>query len=198
MIADDYSGMTKRFSYTPFTATPGYCGLRVSCINVSPANTLPCQELQAPNGSYQDATWTFTRDDYINKRVAPGDYTFTYEVCDELDDLNCLTFDVVVKVVDPCNSPEVQTPNKTNIEYIYGDPAASKTLVPQFTVSPDFCDKGRTQEDPANCGAYCEPIVYCDNTDPNCNEQKVNVGPDPTLPFPDGTPPGGPYPPIPA
>ena len=63
-------------------------------------------------------------------------------------------------------------PDSDAIVYVISDPVSSLVLDPQFAVTPSFCDAGRTQENPANCGATCDPIVYDDGP-----SQTVNVGP---------------------
>jgi len=54
-------------------------------------------------------------------------------------------------------------------------------LLPAFSVSPDFCDSGKTLDPPADCGETCD-IIYCES---DCDVIKVgptnDIGPaDPT------------------
>ena len=119
-IDDDYSGAEKVFTYNPFTIVPDYCGVVVTCKSVAPVSLgLPCQPLDSEG----KLKWTFTEDTYKNKLVAPDTYTFTYDVCDNLDSTNCEQFTVVIDLTDPCNGEIVTTkPDGTQtIEYIISD-----------------------------------------------------------------------------
>ena len=60
--------------------------------------------------------------------MAPGDYVFTYEVCDKLNANNCKPFEVKFTIEDPCVDPVVITPTPTAMVYTVSDPKESQTL----------------------------------------------------------------------
>jgi hypothetical protein len=43
--SDSYSGIERVFTYNEFGIAPDYCEFTITCVDASPANTLPCQEL---------------------------------------------------------------------------------------------------------------------------------------------------------
>ena len=60
---DTYSETDLVFTYKPFTVTPSFCEITVSCDSVTPENVnMPCQELS----SQGQAKWTFTPTDYTD------------------------------------------------------------------------------------------------------------------------------------
>jgi len=115
---DGYSNKPMTFTYRDFTVTPDYCETTVSCKSVIPSTPFPCLELDQ-NGQ---ATWTVGPEDWINKRVPPGTYTTTYEVCDKLNPNNCEPFDVMFVVEDPCVEPSLTLPEPVAMTYTISDP----------------------------------------------------------------------------
>ena len=65
------------FTYSPFIVEPAYCSLTIKCSSGSQQDgNLPCPQLDSKG----QAVWNVGPDDYEQKRVAPGSYTFTYDV----------------------------------------------------------------------------------------------------------------------
>ena len=107
--SDSYTGTDMTFTHNQFVVTPSYCELSIKCRSVTPVNgDLSCQELNSNNG----LVFNFTPEDYTERRVAPGSYTFTFDVsADEGNADLTESFDVVVILEDPCINPTVTLPN---------------------------------------------------------------------------------------
>ena len=126
------------FTYNSFLVEPSYCDLTVKCRAVSPVNAnVPCQNLDN-NGQL---SWNFTPEDYTNRRVAPGSYTFTYDVTTSEGDADLTeSFDVVVTLIDPCANLIVTIPDSQTVEYTITDLAKTLILDSQASVQrSDVC-----------------------------------------------------------
>ena len=78
-FSDSYSDSAS-FTYEPYTTTPSICEttVEVKCKTISGPTTLSCDDYEfAGDNTVQ---LKFTQADYTGKVVAPGDYTFEYEV----------------------------------------------------------------------------------------------------------------------
>ena len=73
-LMNNYDGEIVTFTYNPYTVTPAWCDVTVTCGSVS-TDLLECQELDQ-DGS---VNWTFDSTDYTNG-LTPGTYTYTYNV----------------------------------------------------------------------------------------------------------------------
>jgi hypothetical protein len=74
--ANNYNGQTVRFTYTPFTVSPNWCDMTVTCVTVEgPSEYLQCQNLDVNN----KISWTFDSTDYT-AGLTPGTYTYTFNV----------------------------------------------------------------------------------------------------------------------
>ena len=129
-VTDDYSGTNKVFDYgaNPYTVTPSVCNLSVKCLSVTPSNqNLPCQELDVNN----QLTWNFPTSLYTDKvnGIAPGTYTFVYEVstCGNVKE----NLSVQVILSDPCLSATIDTkPTTSEIVYTITDEGNTVPLSP--------------------------------------------------------------------
>ena len=101
---DSYSGDDFFFTYKPYTVSPDYCDLQISCQGVEPVNQfVPCQEIV--DGKL---TFNFPSSRYTNQEVPPGDYTFTFQVStDPTNPALTEEFTVTVTLEDPCKTPTV-------------------------------------------------------------------------------------------
>ena len=113
--SDSYTSNDMVFTYNAFLVEPSYCDLTIQCRLVAPANVnVPCQELDS-NGQL---IWNFTPQDYTDREVAPGSYTFTYDVTTSEGDADLTeSFDVAVPLEDPCASVVVTVPDSQTVEY---------------------------------------------------------------------------------
>ena len=66
--------------------------------------------------------------------MPPGEYVFTYDVCDKLNPNNCEPFEVKFVIEDPCLDPTIIKPTPTAMVYTVSDPKESQTLQPAFSV----------------------------------------------------------------
>ena len=126
--------------------------MTIKCNNVAPVNeNMLCQELV--DGKL---TWNFTPVDYTDKKIAPGNYVYTFDVSTD-DNQADLTkqFTVTVTLEDPCISPDVTQPTTTAQSYTITDAAGSYSLSPQFTVTPSFCANSISHTEP-DLDAYIE------------------------------------------
>ena len=73
-LVNNYDGQTITFTYAPYTVTPAWCDVTVTCASVS-SNLLACQDLD----NNDQVNWAFDGDDYTNG-ITPGTYTYTYNV----------------------------------------------------------------------------------------------------------------------
>ena len=74
--SDAYTSEEITFTYEPFTVVPSFCAMTIQCNNIAPVNeNMPCQELV--DGKL---TWNFTPADYTDKKIAPGNYVYTFDV----------------------------------------------------------------------------------------------------------------------
>jgi len=117
--SDSYTSTDMTFTYNAFQVVPSYCDLTVTCRSVSPSNAnVPCQNLDS-NGQ---ATWNFTPQEYIDRRVPPGTYTVTFDVTASNGDADLTeSFDVVITLVDPCVNLVPTLPNAQTVEYTITD-----------------------------------------------------------------------------
>ena len=129
-FVNNYDGQTITFTYTPYTVSPAWCDVTVTCVSVS-SNLLACQDLDS-NGQ---ATWSFDGDDYTNG-ITPGTYTTTYNV--QVGGQSS-QFTVEIELEDPCKNPVITVPDATTLTYVITDDEVKYTLTPMFSVTPDFC-----------------------------------------------------------
>lgn len=82
---------------------PSFCDIEVTCASVTPQNVnLPCQNLDSEG----KVSWTFTPEDYTERRIRPGTYRFKYDVAVNQDVVK-KSFFVDVTLIDPCAPPQV-------------------------------------------------------------------------------------------
>jgi hypothetical protein len=129
--------------WSPYTTTPSYCDIGVSCKSVTPViAALPCQELDNDDPNKQTLDWTVGEDEWKNGLVPPGTYTYCYDVtvngasptspADE--------FCIEVTFEDPCDPPTITEPASGTITYTITDDQQEKlVLAPEYTVDPSWC-----------------------------------------------------------
>ena len=100
----------------------------MTCNSVSPANdNLPCQN---PD-SNSEVKWTFTSEDYTEKKISPGTYSFKFDVSVN-NDVVTQSFTVDVVLTDPCSPPTVTEPNSDSLVYTITDEKAVLSLTPAY------------------------------------------------------------------
>ena len=111
------------------------CDITISCVSVSPADTIACEDLDDANQLVK----TFTSADY-EAGLAPGVYTFVYEATtyEGVAGVSSqLTFEV--ELIDPCLDPEITFEQPDDQSVTLTDTQKTYPLSPQITVVPDFC-----------------------------------------------------------
>ena len=107
-ITDNYSGNDKIFTYAEFEVIPEFCPLSVTCSSITGASSaLKCVDYEV-DGSNQ-VTINLDSDAYNEGEIAPGKYTFTYDVttgADATDHPNLTKqFEFELTLTDPCDPP---------------------------------------------------------------------------------------------
>ena len=97
---------------------------------------MACREL-----TENKITWNFPSTDFTDKIVAPGTYTYTYEVCTGTctNPLLKQTFQVTVVIEDPCVNPTFTVPSTSIQTYTITAADAVYELTPKFSVTPAIC-----------------------------------------------------------
>ena len=111
------------------------CDITISCVSVSPADTIACEDLDDANQLVK----TFTSADY-EAGLAPGVYTFVYEATtyEGVAGVSSqLTFEV--ELIDPCLDPKITFEQPDDQSVTLTDTQKTYSLSPQITVVPDFC-----------------------------------------------------------
>ena len=129
--SDVYTGTDVVFTYDPYTVLPAFCEITVSCSGTVSGptlatTTLPCDDLDSNDQLINN----FDDSDY-NGGLAPGTYTYTFEVTTnegQADVTKTFTVDFVLE--DPCvvgAAPQlvVTPPVFDDQEYTIGNPAQS-------------------------------------------------------------------------
>lgn len=113
--SDFYSSTDMIFTYSDFLVSPSYCNLTVKCKRVTPeSDAMPCQDLNAIG----QIVWNFSPADYTGRIVAPGSYTFEFEVTASEGNADLTeSFSVQITLVDPCIGAVVNAPATTTTTY---------------------------------------------------------------------------------
>ena len=147
-VTDDYSGTAKTWTYNPFTIFPGLCAskITVSCTSIDGPNlpngsTHPLQCTDYEVASDNTVSLTFTSAQYENLVVAPGTYTFNYQVTTDssVPELTKpLSFDLIL--TDVCDPPTTFELSSTNADISYTITDTKKTVPTDiFNIVPSYC-----------------------------------------------------------
>lgn len=140
---DAYTGNTITFTHNPYTVTPSFCPLTLTCEGVSgPSVFVTCGTID--NNVSMDKSYTTT--DYIGTDqvygddMAPGTYTFTFKVSTGGTDpsLNP-TFTVDQTLIDPCVTATLTVPQSGTLTYTITQAGETESLDPLWATTPDYC-----------------------------------------------------------
>lgn len=137
--SDAYTGTQVSYKWNPYSISPSYCPITLTCTGVTPAiAAFQCQELVNNDPNRQTLNWTVPSSAWTNKTIPPGTYKTCYDV--RVASQTVTNFCIDFTVVDPCDPPQITEPDSNTLIYTITDTNEGRmVLASEYRVTPSWC-----------------------------------------------------------